>query len=390
MSLKSLIFHYPVFNTGGAERSTNKLMTAFCNRGWEVTLLLTTGGGDFEHALDDRVKVIYLRSEKFGSKFVEAKGIKKVFQVYDLLGYGLQVLREKWVLFMLRDREYQAGIVSLTGRSPHVLIKYINCRTRLHIIRNDVSGFGQIDLKKVKAAIEPYYQNINQYICVAGQTKKSLLAAFPFLEQKTTVIYNLLEPQRMIDALEGVTDPYSSYKSDTIKVITVCRLNDKAKGLLRMIKVHRKLLDQGVNHLWFVVGEGKDRKLIEESILENDVKESFILLGHRDNPYPYYHYADVSAILSYYEGFCGTVNEAKVMGKPVIATRFSGIREQIVEGKNGVVVANSEDAIVQGFAKLLRDRDMLDEITNDFLPVTVIDDGKKIETLEKLIWKKVY
>ena len=66
---KRVLFHYSVFNTGGAERSTSKLMTSLCNRGWDVTLLLNIGGGDFESQVDPRITILHLRDKAFDQLF---------------------------------------------------------------------------------------------------------------------------------------------------------------------------------------------------------------------------------------------------------------------------------------------------------------------------------
>jgi glycosyltransferase involved in cell wall biosynthesis len=115
------------------------------------------------------------------------------------------------------------------------------------------------------------------------------------------------------------------------------------------------------------------------------MEDSFLLLGQQENPFPYYLHADISATLSYYEGLCGAVNEAKVMGRPVIATRFSGIGEQLVDGVNGSIVDNNEDAIYTGMRRLLTDADLRARLANDILPETIRDDEYKLAVLEHML-----
>ncbi|HMT39271.1 MAG TPA: hypothetical protein PKD02_11345, partial [Thermomonas sp.] len=56
-----ILLHYPVLNTGGAEHSTLRLMSALVERGCEVHLVLTVGGGSLEPRIDPRVAVHHLR-----------------------------------------------------------------------------------------------------------------------------------------------------------------------------------------------------------------------------------------------------------------------------------------------------------------------------------------
>ena len=94
-----------------------------------------------------------------------------------------------------------------------------------------------------------------------------------------------------------------------------------------MLDVYKRLTDEGIEFYWFIVGDGPDRDELEKRVREFGLEKRFILMGRKENPFPYYKYADISTTLSYYEGLCGAVNEAKVIGKPVIATQFSGIED---------------------------------------------------------------
>ena len=299
-----------------------------------------------------------------------------------MINYLGSRVKQYYRLKKIKKQEYQAAIVSLQGLSPKIVLDHINSNIVLHMIRSDISTIQ--NKAKILKSIGKYHPRIDQYVCVAQKTKDALLAEFPILIHKTNVIHNLLESDKMLAALTGQSDPYMAY-SDKLKVVTVCRLNNAAKGLLRMAEVHKKLIYKGYDFYWFVIGKGPDRSILEAKIHELNIGNSFILLGHRDNPYPYYYYADVSATLSFYEGFCGTVNEAKVMGKPVIATRFSGIDEQLELGKNGLIVENDTEAIIQGMEKLLGDSVLRNKLTNNYLPEIIKNDKFKILLIENIL-----
>ncbi len=73
------------------------------------------------------------------------------------------------------------------------------------------------------------------------------------------------------------------------------------------------------------------------------------------------------------------------MGCAVIATRCSGVTEQILDGVNGVICENEESAIVGAMGRLLTEPDTLSELRNDFLPPALLDDRMKLERLESLV-----
>lgn len=151
-----------------------------------------------------------------------------------------------------------------------------------------------------------------------------------------------------------------------------------------MVEAHRRLLDGGLAHEWHVLGDGPDRRLLETAIAANGVKDSFILHGSVANPFPWYKHADICAVLSRYEGLCGVVNEARVLERPVIATRFSGIEEQIEDGVNGLIVEQDVDAICAGLSRLMQDPSLRERLAKGGYPDVLLDDDAKIDALINL------
>ena len=175
---------------------------------------------------------------------------------------------------------------------------------------------------------------------------------------------------------------------NALKIITVCRISDKAKGVFRMLNVYKRLRERGIFFYWFVVGDGPDLQELSRRVDKYNLEDGFILLGRKENPFPIYKYCDISATLSYYEGLCGTVNEAKIMGLPVIATEFSGIHEQITDGENGWILKNNEDAIFEGMKKILLTPSMISTVKNNFLPEKIANDNDKEKLLTEMIEEK--
>jgi glycosyltransferase involved in cell wall biosynthesis len=380
--VKSILFHYSIFNIGGAEKSVLRLMKLLSDKGWNVTLVLTTGGGNLEGQIDPRVKVHHLRSAAAGNKFKKAKGLDKLKVIGDLMFYILFWIEGLFKSFTFLFRSYDIAAISLQGLSPKFVCKYVNTKKRFHWIRSDLRLSDSSG--KVASNVHRYNSQIDQYICVSQTALESLNSQFPETILKSSVIYNIIDAPQILANVDRETDPLEEY-DDILKVITVGRLFEKAKGLLRMVRVHKRLSDEGIDFMWFVVGDGPDRAMMQEAIDKEELNNKMILLGSKDNPFPYFKAADISATLSYYEGLCGAVNEAKVIGKPVLATQFSGINEQIINEESGLIVTNDEDAIYEGLKRLLIDQELREKLTNQALPKMIMDDDYKIEKLLNLI-----
>jgi glycosyltransferase involved in cell wall biosynthesis len=384
---KKIIFHYSILNIGGAEKSTLRLMKLLCDNGWDVSLVVNIKGGKLESHLDKRIKLYALRSFEAGLKFKSAKNlIGKAMALGDLVLYIVTRVEESIKKRLLRFQEFDVAGVSLHGLDASLVCEYIDAKVKLHWIRNDLSGCDPH--KKAYNNIQRYQECIDYYICVSQTAYDSFVKLFPNLQHKARVIPNVLQASQMIQSANETSGVYSNYPNK-LKVVTVCRLSEKAKGLLRMVKVHQRLRDDGIDFMWFVVGDGEDRDLMQQAINEANLQNNMILLGAKSNPYPYFKEADISATLSYYEGLCGAVNEAKILGKVVIATEFSGIYEQIVNEQSGLIVKNSEDAIYEGMKRLLLDSELREKLSNDDLAPKIKDDKLKLKMLEDLLHSKV-
>ena len=85
--------------------------------------------------------------------------------------------------------------------------------------------------------------------------------------------------------------------------------------------------------------------------------------GRMENPYPVMKAADCFALLSKYEGLPVTIDEAKLLHVPVIATRVGGIPEQIQSEKAGILVDNDERDIYNGLKRMLAHPECLNRCT---------------------------
>ena len=86
---------------------------------------------------------------------------------------------------------------------------------------------------------------------------------------------------------------------------------------------------------WYVLGEGALREQLERQIQKLGLEKEFHLLGVKANPFPYYRGCDLYVHATGYEGKSIAIQEAQILGKPILATDCSGNREQIEPDVDG-------------------------------------------------------
>ena len=83
-----------------------------------------------------------------------------------------------------------------------------------------------------------------------------------------------------------------------------------------------------------------------------------IILGKKENPYPYIKACDLYVQPSRYEGKAVTVREAQMLCKPVVITRYATSASQLEDGVDGVIVPMDNEGCAEGIASVIRDEEL--------------------------------
>ena len=83
-----------------------------------------------------------------------------------------------------------------------------------------------------------------------------------------------------------------------------------------------------------------------------------IILGKRENPYPYIKACDIYVQPSRYEGKSVTVREAQMLCKPVVVTNYPTASSQIKDGVDGVIVPLDNEGCAKGLARVIMDEEL--------------------------------
>ena len=111
----------------------------------------------------------------------------------------------------------------------------------------------------------------------------------------------------------------------------------------------------GLDVKWYLIGYGGSEPLIRQKIHDAGMQDRVIILGKKDNPYPYMRACDLYVQPSRYEGKAVTVREAQLLGTPVVITDYATSASQLADGMDGVIVPMDNAGCAAGIAALLRD-----------------------------------
>ena len=199
-------------------------------------------------------------------------------------------------------------------------------------------------------------------------------------KQKIVRIYNPIDVDEILTLAK---EPCDLKKKEGVKTFVSIGTVFPQKGFDRLLRAHRRLLDEGFQHNVWIVGDGYDFPTIENLFWELKVEETAKLIGFKENPYPYFTQADYYILSSRYEGYPTVLFEAMVLAKPIIATDVSGVREILNEGELGYIIPNDEDEIYNSMKFFLENNDFVENYTitiqSKSLPFTLKNAVESIE-----------
>ncbi len=129
------------------------------------------------------------------------------------------------------------------------------------------------------------------------------------------------------------------------------------KNFQTLARVAARLSRQYPFTLW-IVGDGEERAAVEQ-ILHQENCDCVRILGMQDNPYPYMAAADLLVSTSLGESYGLVIQEALILGTPVLSTRCPAI-EECLDERFGQLVECTEDAIYRGLKMLLENPRQID------------------------------
>lgn len=201
---------------------------------------------------------------------------------------------------------------------------------------------------------EKMWSECTHAVNVSESCKAAFDAVHPALTDRSLVVENILA-KRFVESRADMPLPAGEMPRDGhISLLSVGRFCE-AKNFDNVPDIARRLLAEGLPVRWYIIGFGGDEPLIRRRIAEAGMGDTVILLGKRDNPYPYIRACDLYVQPSRYEGKSVTVREAQMLARPVVITRYATSPSQLEDGADGVIVPLDNAGCAAGIAALLRD-----------------------------------
>ena len=275
----------------------------------------------------------------------------------------------------INDKNYDCAISFLT---PHYIVsKKVNADKKIAWIHTDYSTI-EVDVKS-ELKMWSRFDNI---ISISDDVTAAFLKKFPELESKIVLIENILS-KRFIEEQSNEFDVSNEMLADSVKLLSVGRFCE-AKNFDNVPEIASIMKAKGVDFKWYLIGYGSDEKLIRTKISEYKMDDTVIVLGKKENPYPYIKACDIYVQPSRYEGKCVAVREAQILNKPVAITNYTTAKSQIIDGFDGAIVPMDNQSCAEEIVKIIVDKKLQNEFVENMKSVDYSNEAE-INKLYELI-----
>lgn len=350
---KKILIRIGSLRHGGAEKVLATFLKNLPEDKYEIDLLLNLYSGKYLSEIPKWINIVYLnKGEMITTNRIQDIPEKAFRVIYQKV---LKTFPNILYSAILKGKKYDVEFAAIHGFRDEILNSPLKSSKKIVWIHNDLrkTHFHKYTDDEIRK-----FFGFDKILVISGHIQQDFenLAKNEDEKKRIVRIYNPLDTGEILRKSHEPRVKSQDQQPETsnqqpvfVSVGTVF----PQKGFDRLLKVHKRLLDEGFKHKIQIVGDGYDFENINNLRKELGVENTAEMVGFTDNPYPYFKNADFYVLSSRYEGFPTVLFEALTLKKNIIATDVSGVREMLLGGKLGMIVENSEEGIYEGMKKAI-------------------------------------
>ncbi|MBP3684232.1 MAG: glycosyltransferase [Oscillospiraceae bacterium] len=338
--VKVVFVHYKMV-CGGAEQALYDLINLMDKEKFDVSLYLQCPGGEWDSRFYGKVPVYYDFSCRIPTKNpVKKLGnlVKKhrIAQAYKNEGEGLlDVIFPEGVDIVVSNSTWDYDRLPFAKNTRNV--KYIHGDPGTDPVYRE-------EAEDKKDLLKRYHR----IVCVSRAALEHF-HEINSVHKGVELHYNPIDSDHVRELAQQPVD----LPTDVPLICAVGRLCED-KGFVRLLVIHKRLLDEGIRHNLVIVGDGPDRDFLRRLVNALGVQDSVILAGYQSNPYPYMKQSKFVVSSSFIEGLPVISMEALSLGVPMVSA-VPSIGEVFGDEMCGLITENDNESLMEGIRRMLTD-----------------------------------
>lgn len=376
--MKKILFVINTMGRAGAETALLELLRALSTSDVEISLYVLTGQGEMIEQLPDNVKL--LNKKYYNCSVFTAEGKRRLLKTslaslfrraniirlfpylvknfFVMLGKK-QVYVDKLLWRVLSqgadffEEQYDLAVAYIEGGSSYYVADHVNAKKKVAFFHTNYERAGY-----TRALDLDCYLKYDKIFPISEDGMENFLKYYPECKDNTEIFNNIINRDRILELSKqngGFSDEYHGYR-----ILSVGRLV-ALKEFHQSIRAMKLIKDKGIDAKWYILGEGELREELEALIKELDLCNDFFLLGAKDNPYVYMAQSDIYVHATRYEGRSIAIQEAQVLGCPILVSNVNGNRELVIHGKDGLICELTPEEICENVVWMFEHKDKAKE-----------------------------
>lgn len=391
--MKKVLFVINTLGCAGAETALIELLKSLDEKEYELSLYVLMGQGEMIDKIPENVKLL---NDHYCKDFVLSKqgkqammktvwrsfwGNGNVFGKFAYIVRTFSAMRrtgkfqpDKILWRVISDgsqrfeETYDLAVAYLEGGSTYYVADHVKAKKKAAFIHIDYESSGY-----TKGMDRNCFDKMDRIFTVSDEVKKHFLNVYPKYQDKVKVFHNIInqdEIRRKAEEETGFEDHFDGVRLLTVGRLTYQKAYDIAIDAMKLIK------DRGYKVRWYILGEGSERPALEKKVKELGLEKEFLMPGAASDPFPYYKQADIYVHATRFEGKSIAIQEAQTLGCAIIASDCNGNREQIVQGKDGLLCQLDPESIAEAVISLVEDRDKRIRLENAAKEKDIVHKGE--------------
>lgn len=308
--MKKILFVIPNLSIGGAEKNLLNI-SRYLSQNHNVTIL-SFGTYDklIKKEISNNVLFIQLNSSNF-------------------------LISLSKLLIFLKENKFDHVISFLNSANLACLITNFILRNKFKLyisIRNHLSSHYNLSLKDkiIINSIKIFLNYCEKIICVSEYVAKDSIDNFSFPKSKIKVIYNpVIDESFVKKTKEKISKKYLKKITKNRYLCCVGSLSQQ-KDFITVLKAFN-LIKNKISYNLVIVGEGNQKKMLENFITINNLKNRVFLIGNLSNPLPIIKKCSIFISSSLWEGLPSVIIEALYFRKFIVMSNCPGGGREILK-----------------------------------------------------------
>lgn len=259
---------------------------------------------------------------------------------------------------LLKDR-YDC-VIACNHNAPSYFASYMNNTPKVVWIRGDMSELNYNNFNPTTVEHSGIKQEYNMQknvlktfdniVVISEVVKKALKNNFGITE-------NIYEIPNSVDMKKIKELSNEKIKLPRGHLFTTIGRLDNNKNQMLLLKATKIVKKHREDFKIYLLGDGEDRKKLEDYIEENHLEENVQIIGFKENPYPYIKNSVATVLTSFSEGFSLALAESAILDTPIISTDVGIAKELIEKYDCGTLINHDEKELADVLLKYMEQND---------------------------------